>query len=517
MSCFNSVGWLLLCVARVCCEPCYAWGQLQAFMSNTSSAMHQTDAVIERNKIRSMEIAKSHEKQKQAALPTKQSPTIPRPPGPNSCGANPCLPGISSMGIGLDAISGRLKSQPIVGFTYAQGNLWNNPFTNVNYAYPDQTVVVDSSSHELNTYVFSSTTEYANYLAWKAGLSGGIGSFFTGSFDVQSVSSIFSENLAKLGLTTQMASMYEVTLAPSFLLTYTDLFTQMANDLPEQYNEQAYSGFVNYFGTHMVTKALYGGEAVMKTAVDQHYFSMYDESYISAQLSIMYQEFQMGTNFWRNHTESFGEFLNASYSEVHLIGGNYADFNINDWDKWVESIGSAPVQVSYSVVEISTMLTDPTKQANLARYIGSYIQANNHTKPPVVAPPPMQSCDEHTSEYKLENCNVTKQLVFSFDQIYVENGTPYFQFPENCATPCYKATTTEAPVKRNGDQPRSVPQIEECDCYTESSDSSYCVQIQSFVSGYDGWFKDGWGGYYPVVPPLCCRPCYKTVIPAWNA
>jgi hypothetical protein len=238
----------------------------------------------------------------------------------------------------------------------------------------------------------------------------------------------------------------------------------------------------------------------MKTAVDQQFFTMYDESYIQAQLNIMYQAFQLGINFWRNHTQSFGEFLNASYSECHLLGGNYADYNINDWTQWVESIGTAPVQVRYKLQEITTFISDPQKQANLAQYINYYIAVNNNTQPPVTPPPPMGSCNARIAP-QFGNCNDTGQLVDFFLNMFIDNGIPYFNMPEVCATPCYKASASVY-----------VPTIEECDCYVEAEDASFCTHMGAFVSGYTQVYEDAFGNYYPVAPPVCCTPCYKAFL-----
>lgn len=77
-----------------------------------------------------------------------------------------------------------------------------------------------------------------------------------------------------MGLTSQLATIYEVTLAPVFLLNETDVFTTMVNRLPETYDEAAYANFVSYFGTHTVSQALYGGEVIGPTTSETKTLTM---------------------------------------------------------------------------------------------------------------------------------------------------------------------------------------------------------------------------------------------------
>lgn len=63
-----------------------------------------------------------------------------------------------------------------------------------------------------------------------------------------------------------------------------------------------------------------------------------------------------------------------------------------------------------------------------------------------------------------ENCNVTGQFTSSFNNVDIENGTPYYQFPQNCGSPCYPGsgttqhnTTQHYTTRNNNTTTQSIP------------------------------------------------------------
>lgn len=77
------------------------------------------------------------------------------------------------MGVGYDAVQGQSTGVPILQFTFAQKNVWSNPFQSnhsATYSLADQIIAVESYGMKTLTWSFEEAFSYSKFLATQYGL-----------------------------------------------------------------------------------------------------------------------------------------------------------------------------------------------------------------------------------------------------------------------------------------------------------------------------------------------------------
>jgi len=280
------------------------------------------------------------------------------------------LQGLDMIGVGFDALSGKNKL-PVVAWTYSEHNTWTNPFTNQVYDTPDQTAVFVTSEADIGVAVFWSLADYAAAIAQSAGVGGTFLGAFAQSEEVLEAYSVFAGAENILAVTKNTFALYEIASFPAETLTVTKTFSQFVEALPVDYQPQAYQKVINYFGSHVVVQAVFGGEATMYTSLSNSVYATVGAQKVG---KIAMAQFNNLTEWGAQGAEaaevSFvdqGQLL----SSLTFVGGVWEE--VDQYSSWVKSIKTAPTKISYKLAEISELIPHAQKKINMQKAVAEHL------------------------------------------------------------------------------------------------------------------------------------------------
>jgi len=305
-----------------------------------------------------------------------------------ACGPRPCLPGIDGVGIGFDAVTGTSfgVGRRVVRFNFTLGNTYTDPFGNRTvYGVPDHASVTTGSTQFMGHSVARSVSQYVSTQSEWAGVDTHFGPWFSASAETKETASQMSDNLHIVIESRSKVTLYAATLDPPMLLSPDAQFQAVIDSLPTAYDPVAYGRVVQYYGTHYVAVAEFGGLSRMRTVATQSYYSTTSDSELQAQASIQWGLFGGGGGGGSSRKDTSQEWKDGTQSSTYTQGGDPAirSFESTDeWTRWAKSVEtSAPVQTQYRLEELASMVKDAGKAANVRKAVFDYAVAHNATWP----------------------------------------------------------------------------------------------------------------------------------------
>eukprot|EP00029_Vermamoeba_vermiformis_P000401 TRINITY_DN1045_c0_g3_i1.p1 TRINITY_DN1045_c0_g3~~TRINITY_DN1045_c0_g3_i1.p1 ORF type:complete len:894 (-),score=96.82 TRINITY_DN1045_c0_g3_i1:153-2834(-) len=458
-----------------CCTPCPSWSQSSFGTVRTRiQEPSAKQAHLQQEKMRSHQLFEEKRRMINAAH---------RDSGLSKCGSHECLPGLDSFGVGFDGLTGDIKNIGFFDWTYQKGSTYTDPFdSSITYSYPDQLSIQSTPVKNNAQNTFKSSQDYTRQLAQDVGL-GFEFPFFGLSAEAKFAESVFTGQQAVYVESKDEVGYYSLTLPPPNQLTLSSVLRDAIAALPTRADYAAYGRFVNRFGTHFISKSLYGGRVKMNTYVDSQYAQKTSSSVLNLQVKTMLEAFKLDFAANVTSTSGFSDFASSSFSEVYLEGGNFEDFQIQDYSQWLKSVHLAPIQISYSLASISSLISDTQKRSFMNSYMQYYYNQ-------VIIPDP--SPITFSSQNVAPRWSATCASSACFNALVSGVTTSrdyYYILPVYCSSLSYKTTTSGTK-------------------YTPVNYECKQVQLTECPSGqFIGSFtcQNDITGYYAVTPITCCK------------
>ena len=300
--------------------------------------------------------------------------------GASICGSKyPCFPGIDRVGVGFDVVLGQTIPQQIIQFTYSGATKTLPSQGSQIFAVPDQANIIASGlSSKTNSNIARSQQDVAYFEAQSSGFSAVVPGYFGLSSRAKSSRSTFYGAQSLFSLYEEISYQYQVNLIDPALLmnSTTSSFQRAVAALPVTYDEDAYSAFVQQFGTHVITSGYYGGKAAMSVAVDSSYYVSQSDQEIQNSVKILFLQFKKG----KSQTTTTFQFNSQTFAEFQLFGGDYEDLKLDSdaaYDTWIASTECNPAQIVRNGEKIQKFFPpNSPQQQNMDKYIQTYLASN---------------------------------------------------------------------------------------------------------------------------------------------
>jgi len=221
---------------------------------------------------------------------------------------------------------------------------------------------------------------YRDYQQWALLATNQNDNYTTGFFEkIKQAAAILSDPQGQfLGLSERYFSFYSLALPPPQPSYATSDFIAAANALPSDYSYPDYLRFIQFFGTHYVSSAVYGGKIRMDTIINRGYGTNKPDKDIIDQLQ---KEFMLliGTVTSPPTATTPDPAYTANHiSLTQLVGGavgtviGQQDFTITQWPQWRKTIMINPIQIDFKLERLSGLFADVGKRNNFEKAILQY-------------------------------------------------------------------------------------------------------------------------------------------------
>eukprot|EP00029_Vermamoeba_vermiformis_P005238 TRINITY_DN1758_c0_g1_i1.p1 TRINITY_DN1758_c0_g1~~TRINITY_DN1758_c0_g1_i1.p1 ORF type:complete len:1349 (+),score=412.75 TRINITY_DN1758_c0_g1_i1:87-4133(+) len=301
-------------------------------------------------------------------------------------------PLVNLLGAGYDAVYEEFRL-PVIQFNYDDERFMDNPYAGnfVEWAVPNE-VMINANAEviiEEHVEVYNNTRAYLERRAKTTGFSFG---FFFGLFGKSettiTVTSTLRNDAMRFVTYDRWYKMFDAILLPPCCGPNTLQMHQYAafqvSQLPP-YNRNTkhqYLRFIQYFGTHYLHKATFGGQISMQQTVNTSKMMESDETYIKKQSGftfgfIVTLSFSSASSEYKRRLTN--EFVEASNHNIRYIGGHPELFQLQESDDWSKSVKDNPTLITFELKELSEMIEDERKRADLHQAIVDYIEGNADT------------------------------------------------------------------------------------------------------------------------------------------
>eukprot|EP01119_Soliformovum_irregulare_P011365 TRINITY_DN2832_c1_g1_i1.p1 TRINITY_DN2832_c1_g1~~TRINITY_DN2832_c1_g1_i1.p1 ORF type:complete len:704 (+),score=182.01 TRINITY_DN2832_c1_g1_i1:102-2114(+) len=294
-------------------------------------------------------------------------------------------------------------SAPILELSWNEGKTFDSKITDQTYDVPDQLEMMDYSSAMLDKSldIVRNLSEYQHaaysWNNWGIGFFGLFGLTF--SHEAQFVVDLIKEGRYVVYVAHKRFQFFDIASWPySIAENPHSMFNQYTAKLPEVYDENAYLEWVSLFGTNYFERAAFGGTIQYLIQVDTALIEKMTEEWVSTQVSlfITYTDIQFGFNAGWNVTKNniSSQFWEAStaYCQLHPFGTDgftlCSNLTNGKFKTWISQAMQAPVMVAPALINITTLVADPIRRANIERTIITYLNTplNASLPSPDVAP-----------------------------------------------------------------------------------------------------------------------------------
>jgi len=300
-------------------------------------------------------------------------------------------------GYGYDLLTDQ-PTAPIIELTFQNSTTWTSAITEQTYIVPDQVEIMDYSSSSLSKSmsIIRNVTEYqqAAY-SWH---NFGIGFFGLFGFDFSHeagyVKKMLLDGKHVLYIAYKQFQFLELAAWPYDSRNAPNAhFTRALNNLPTTLNtpqdRAQYHNFISLFGTSYFERARYGGDIKYFIQVDSQLMQQESEEWVSFQvgLFITYMDIKFGFDFGRNVSrhnisDKFWEHATAKCS-FRPFGDTIQDCsNMTSvgFQNWVSSAMLNPVLLAPTLRNITDLVNDSQKRANLQMAVQNYLNHPNGTQ-----------------------------------------------------------------------------------------------------------------------------------------
>jgi len=198
--------------------------------------------------------------------------------------------------------------------------------------------------------------------------------------ELYSTDEIMSSTFQTLGYAYYAQYIYDLILAPAYILTFDPIFNMSLTVLPSQIiteeDNEKYNQFILDYGTSYINIIITGGAMHMNSYVDYYYISTYQSTTTINEMNVGFnaQMFDMNFGYWSNSseyttTESYNE---HSTNELFCYGGNLQlECGSNEW---MLSITSNVATTNLTHIPLWYLVTnDKLKHDTLEQKIKDYI------------------------------------------------------------------------------------------------------------------------------------------------
>jgi hypothetical protein len=293
------------------------------------------------------------------------------------------LPGLDKVGLGLNIISGELTYRPLVEFHYDNGQTWLDPYDHTAtprmYNVPDEVSVIPtpSSSLKAGSFVFTNTQDFVSFISQNFAKGSQKGFGFLGRFSqsttVQQMIKTYAGSSAYYSIVEQSHSLFQLSMWP--VVTCDPRVQEYIDRLPSQFDLLSYLHFINFFGTHYIYTAQYGGKLHMDTTIYKASdSSSYSKTYNDKNSQSSFLGFSgSSTSVVISESKTDKDFQDMTFSYVTLLGGNYENYKVEEWPQWLQTLRFNPIQISFDYRDISDLFLDPVKKLNMKYALNYYL------------------------------------------------------------------------------------------------------------------------------------------------
>merc|ERR1719265_1745568 len=155
-----------------------------------------------------------------------------------------------------------------------------------------------------------------------------------------------------------MATIYQADLKPPFLLPLDPDFKQATKYyFGGQYDAKKFAEFVEYYGTHYVTRAAFGGKGEMKTAVSKSFAEAHQTNDLNIQASAHFSFLAAKLDVNHHSDQASTAWTSTSTVTSQLYGGTIGG-SLDNWEKWYPTFWKNPVKITYKLTSYSEIIKD---------------------------------------------------------------------------------------------------------------------------------------------------------------
>ena len=295
------------------------------------------------------------------------------------CGVYPCIPGLDTMGIGFDIVTGATRL-PVIEWTFYNKNIWRSPRTGITYSYPDQISIETTSTSSTSQNIYQSFSEYC-INSTDVSSPGWHGLFFQFGSEQQSVMHAFDSTQSIIGLAEESYISHSLTVQSIFP---SSKFNQSVANLPNTYDQEVYFQFLSNWGTHYSQHGSYGGKAKLFSYIDQEYYSQNEEYNMETTLGFQFNGWKAGIEWGTSSSTGTYSFSEDSFQWVSFYGGDATLALTSQWNNWTDSTYYAPAQVYKQIIPIQTLVANANISQNIAKAVSDYYSMNQVNLPPPI-------------------------------------------------------------------------------------------------------------------------------------
>lgn len=307
------------------------------------------------------------------------------------------------MGRGFDMVKGTQNGTdmgavllPVFKFNYDSQQMF--PVGDTQYLVPDELVPtsIDSSTEEVAESIETTYTDYLHTLSKSFNVDVGVSVNVPvgGENDTKALSLNFKYNHESYdyhekaqnssnvsGASKHEWAVFQLEAYPPQFLTLDFMFEKEMSGLPATIasgaDQAKYNQMVQYWGTHFPVMANFGGHVHVNTWVDQSFLSQHSASWAKNQFSLTFHfwmfDISGGGAVNRSDIHIDQSFKEASHTYIYFKGGDVTLQSNTTVDQWVASIPAHARYLNVTMSDLSVLVSDSTKAANLQRTIKSYI------------------------------------------------------------------------------------------------------------------------------------------------
>ena len=296
-----------------------------------------------------------------------------------------CLPGFTVVGSGFDVWTGNLE-KPIVAYSFKSYITYSGKrVPDQHQVTPDHHIDVD-----VKTDTFESVDEYRRNFASSIGIRGFLrGIPLGGSFQISNKYSRYYKISSKLLRSVKKVSLWKTALTKVDFDLMTSNFKTAVMSLPSEYSYGSYLYFIEAFGTHIVTRANFGGMYVMESSVCSVLYKNRHKTKFGIMAALGLTKMEEGsakTSLVVAQDE--GEKQLIKQLSIKVYGGDPIELccasKACTWDNWYKGVDDDPYYINYKVLPISHVIRSARyfKQAdNLDRAVNEYLEQKTATMP----------------------------------------------------------------------------------------------------------------------------------------
>ena len=289
-----------------------------------------------------------------------------------------CLPGFTIVGSGFNVWTGHVE-KPIVAYSFLKNQTYNGKHV------PDQqTITPDNYMNiKVKSETFDSVDAYSRTFALAIGVDGILkGIPLGGSFQISNKYNKYYQVSSKHFRAVKSQSLWKAYLSQSNFDLMTSTFKNAVKNLPREYSYGSYLYFIEEFGTHIITRANFGGMYVMESSMCSSFYKSSDYEVFKNMAEIGLKS-TLSADIGKSSVvaQDQGAKQLIQQRSVRIYGGDPTRLCCASaacgWKNWFGDVDERPYHIDYKVVPISRVIFNArfdTIANNLERAVNEYLE-----------------------------------------------------------------------------------------------------------------------------------------------